>query len=122
DAAHSVIDKNPNRTPKALFTDRTDGVNIILKEAYDERAEASYIMDEISSLRREGYDWSNFAVMYRTNAQSRALEENCIREGIPYKLIGGVGFYKRREVRDLLAYLRFLNNGSDRVSFARIIN
>jgi DNA helicase-2/ATP-dependent DNA helicase PcrA len=72
--------------------------------------------------RREGLDYRDFAVMYRTNAQSRALEEACIRDSIPYKLVGGVGFYKRREIRDLLAYLRLINNGDDSVSFNRIIN
>lgn len=123
DAARAVIDKNPHRTPKALFTEREDGPQITIHEAYDEEHEARFIINEIGSLRMRDYtNWSDFAVMYRTNAQSRALEDACIREGIPYRLVGGVGFYKRREVRDVLAYLRLIANPNDRVSFARIIN
>lgn len=123
DAARAIIDKNTNRTPKALFTDRTGGTRVTLYEAYDETFESRYIADTIHELRDEhGLDWADFAVMYRTNAQSRALEEVCIREGIPYRLVGGVGFYKRREIRDLLAYLRVVNNINDKISFQRIIN
>ncbi|MBC8100173.1 MAG: UvrD-helicase domain-containing protein [Armatimonadetes bacterium] len=123
DAARSVIDRNPNRTRKALFTERGDGDRIILQEAYNEDYEARYVVEQIETLQRQyKYGYGAFAVMYRTNAQSRAIEEACIKEGIPYKLVGGVGFYKRREIRDLLAYLRLVNNLNDKVSFARIIN
>ncbi len=123
DAARAIIDRNPHRTPKALFTDRGGGPAITVHEAYNENEEAQFVVDQIDLLRRrEDHDWTDFAVMYRTNAQSRALEEACIQHGIPYRLVGGVGFYKRREVRDLLAYLRVVNNGSDKVSFSRIIN
>jgi ATP-dependent DNA helicase UvrD/PcrA len=123
DAARAVIDKNDHRTPKALFTDRKGGALITLFEAYSEAEEADFVLKTIDDLRRqEGLEYKDFAVMYRTNAQSRALEEACIRESIPYKLVGGVGFYKRREVRDLLAYLRLVNNPDDSVSFNRIIN
>ncbi|MEQ8674597.1 MAG: 3'-5' exonuclease [Aggregatilineales bacterium] len=123
DAARAVIDKNPNRTPKALFTDRAEGDKISLHEAYSEDYEARFVVDKIDEMcRKKGLDYKDFAVMYRTNAQSRALEEACIREGIPYVLIGGVGFYKRREVRDILAYLRIINNNADKISFSRIIN
>lgn len=122
DAARAVIDRNPNRTPKALFTDRKEGANLTLYEAYNEDYEARWITERIEEIRQRGREYKDFAVMYRTNAQSRALEEACIREGIPYVLIGGVGFYKRREIRDLLAYLRIINNPNDRVSFARIVN
>jgi DNA helicase II / ATP-dependent DNA helicase PcrA len=123
DAARAVIDRNPNRTRKALFTDRGNGEHITLYEAYNEDLEARYVVEQIEELQRKHrYQYSDFAVMYRTNAQSRALEEVCIREGIPYKLVGGVGFYKRREVRDILAYLRVINNPNDKVSFSRIIN
>lgn len=121
--ARAIIDKNPNRTPKALFTDRDGGEMITVHEAYNQDYEAQFVIQKIDELcRKKGYDYNDFAVMYRTNAQSRALEEQCIREGIPYALIGGVGFYKRREVRDLLAYLRLINNGNDKISFNRIIN
>ena len=123
DAARAIIDRNPHRTPKALFTDRGGGAAITVHEAYNENDEAQFVVDQIDLLRRrEDHDWTDFAVMYRTNAQSRALEEAFIQQGIPYRLVGGVGFYKRREVRDLLAYLRVVNNGSDKVSFSRIIN
>jgi DNA helicase-2/ATP-dependent DNA helicase PcrA len=124
DAARAVIDKNSNRTPKALFTDREGGAKITIYEAYDDEYEARFIMDTVTELRRgrEGYDYSDFAVMYRTNAQSRSLEEACVRMGIPYTIVGGVGFYGRREIRDMLAYLRVVSNPDDRISFARIIN
>jgi DNA helicase-2/ATP-dependent DNA helicase PcrA len=123
DAARAVIDRNPNRTPKALFTDRGEGSQITLTEAYNDEFEARTAIEKIEDLRREhGYGYGDVAVMYRTNAQSRALEDACVREGIPYKLIGGVGFYKRQEVRDLLAYLRLIHNPNDKVAFARVIN
>ncbi len=123
DAARAVIDQNTQRTPKALFTERTGGEKIALYEAYSEQEEAEYVVTMVEKLRRkESLAYRDFSVMYRTNAQSRALEEAFIREQIPYKLVGGVGFYKRREIRDLLAYLRLINNPDDSVSFGRIIN
>ncbi len=123
DVARAVIDHNRNRTPKALFTERGDGERVIVQEAYNETYEAEYVVEQIRKLRqRDGYAYGDFAVMYRTNAQSRALEEVFIREGVPYVLVGGVGFYKRTEIRDLLAYLRLINNPNDKISFARIIN
>lgn len=123
DAARGVIDQNTHRTPKALFTDRRGGAPIQVFEAYSDQEEAEYVVGMIEDQRkRQGLDYRDFAVMYRTNAQSRALEEAFIKEGMPYKLVGGVGFYKRREIRDLLAYLRLVNNPDDSVSFNRIIN
>lgn len=123
DAARGIIDRNPNRTMKALFTERGQGERLVLREAYNEEFEARYVVEQIETLREQhGYAFRDFAVMYRTNSQSRAVEDTCIREGIPYRLVGGVGFYKRREVKDLLAYLRVVNNASDKVSFNRIIN
>ena len=123
DAARAVIDKNTHRTPKALFTEQNGGAPLTLFEAYSEDEEAQFVIKMVEDLRhRQGLDYKDFAVMYRTNAQSRALEEACIRESVPYKLVGGVGFYKRREIRDLLAYLRIINNPDDSVSFNRIIN
>jgi len=123
DAARAVIDKNTFRTPKALFTTRRDGEKIDVHEAYDADFEARYVLDQTRELMKNAkLTWNDFAVMYRTNAQSRALEESCIRDGIPYKLVGGIGFYQRREIRDLMAYLRVVNNGNDKVSFSRIIN
>lgn len=122
DAARAVIDRNPNRTRKALFTERGGGSKITITEAYSDEFEARFVVDKVEELRKQGFDYGSFAVMYRTNAQSRAIEEACVREGLPYRLIGGIGFYKRAEVRDLLAYLRLINNPNDKVSFARIIN
>ncbi len=123
DAARAVIDHNRNRTPKALHTDKGRGEPIYIHEAYNERYEAEYVLEQIHQLRRrQGCDYRDFAVMYRTNAQSRAMEQAFVNEGVPYVLVGGVGFYKRREVKDLLAYLRLIHNPDDRVSFGRIIN
>ncbi|MGQ9908531.1 MAG: ATP-dependent helicase [Candidatus Flexifilum sp.] len=123
DAARAVIDRNTFRTPKALFTDRQGGAPITIHEAYSEREEGEYIAEQIARLRRQyGYSFSAFAVMYRTNAQSRALEDAMRLASIPYRLVGGVGFYKRREIRDLIAYLRLINNPEDQVSLARVIN
>jgi DNA helicase II / ATP-dependent DNA helicase PcrA len=123
DVARSVIEKNTNRTPKALFTTREGGEKVQVQESYDAEFEARYMVENVETLMKdEERQFSDFAVMYRTNAQSRALEEACVREGIPYKLIGGVGFYQRREIRDLLAYLRVINNSNDKISFSRVIN
>jgi DNA helicase-2/ATP-dependent DNA helicase PcrA len=123
DAARAVIDRNTHRTPKALFTDRPGGAPVTIYEAYSDSEEAEYVATQIEHLiQRQGLEYKDFAIMYRTNAQSRALEDTLIREAIPYKLVGGVGFYKRREIRDLLAYLRLVNNPDDSVSFNRIVN
>ncbi len=123
DAARAVIDKNTHRTPKALFTDQVGGQPVTVYEAYSEVDEAEYVIQRVDDQRKqERLDYRDIAVMYRTNAQSRALEEAFIRSNTPYRLIGGVGFYKRREIRDLLAYLRLINNPDDAVSFARVVN
>lgn len=123
DAARAVIDKNPHRQRKDLFTERKGGAKVYLYEAYNESEEGEYVAQKVELLRhRDHLNYRDFAVMYRTNAQSRAIEEAFIRENVPYKLVGGVGFYKRREIRDLLAYLRIINNPDDSVSFNRIIN
>lgn len=122
DTARAVIDRNQHRTPKALFTDRKGGEKVIVYEAYDDEYEAKYVADQIDYLRNQRYDYHDIAVMYRTNTQSRALEEILRRRAIPYTLVGGVGFYKRREVKDLLAYLHVIQNPDDRMNFDRIIN
>jgi len=123
DVARAVIDRNRNRIPKVLHTDKGRGKPIQVHEAYDERYEAEYVLEQIHRLRlQQGCDYRDFAVMYRTNAQSRAIEQAFVSEGVPYMLVGGVGFYKRREVKDLLAYLRLIHNPDDRVSFERVIN
>lgn len=123
DVARAVIDKNTQRTRKALFTEREGGPLVTVYEAYNEEEEASFVMRKILDTRRKlKLEYKDFAIMYRTNAQSRALEDACVREGIPYRLVGGVGFYRRREIRDLLAYMRLVNNMDDVVSFTRVIN
>jgi DNA helicase-2/ATP-dependent DNA helicase PcrA len=122
DVARAVIDQNRNRTRKELFTQQGDGERITIRQCYDDKEEARYIMEEINRLREAGIPYTDVAVMYRTNAQSRAIESACIDNAVPYVLVGGVGFYKRREVRDLLAYLRVISNPNDTVAFARIIN
>jgi len=123
DAAQAVIARNLDRTDKQLVTEKGAGPAITVYEAYDEREEADYVALEIARLRREGrIDWGGAAVMYRTNAQSRALEDAFMRRGIPYKLVGGTRFYLRREVKDILAYLRLAHNPADEGALARIIN
>ena len=123
DIARAVIDRNRQRRPKALHTDQGRGAKAQVFEAFDERYEAEQALDEILRLRsQDGLAYKDFAVMYRTNAQSRAIEQAFVSRSIPYVLVGGVGFYKRREVKDLLAYLRLVHNPDDRISFERVIN
>ena len=123
DVARAVIDRNRNRTPKALHTQLGRGEMVSVFEAFDERVEADTVLEWIYQLRsKAGLDFKDFAVMYRTNAQSRAMEQAFVNATVPYVLVGGVGFYKRREVKDLLAYLRLVHNPDDRISFERVIN
>ena len=123
DVARAVIDNNRNRTPKALHTEQGQGARAKVFEAYDERYEADYVLEQIHQLHlQDGFDYKDFAVMYRTNAQSRAMEQAFVNASTPYVLVGGVGFYKRREVKDMLAYLRLIHNTDDRISFERIVN
>jgi DNA helicase-2/ATP-dependent DNA helicase PcrA len=122
-AANAVISRNPGRKPKRLWTDSGDGPKVVGYVADDEHAEAQFVADEIDRLGDEGIAKSgDVAVFYRTNAQSRVLEEIFIRVGLPYRVVGGTRFYERREVRDALAYLRFLANPEDSVSLRRIVN
>jgi DNA helicase II / ATP-dependent DNA helicase PcrA len=123
DAATGVIDQNPNRVHKALFTRRKEGALLHIKEAYNEDDEAQFVVDTIAELVALGeYDPGDFAIMYRVNAQSRALEDGFLRAGLPYRLIGATRFYARREVKDAMAYLRVIHNPDDRVSLERVIN
>ncbi|MDO9497653.1 MAG: 3'-5' exonuclease, partial [Nocardioides sp.] len=121
-AANSVIGHNKGRKPKRLWSDAGDGERIIGYVADDEHDEARFVSDEIDTLVDGGGRAGDVAVFYRTNAQSRVFEEVFIRTGQPYKVVGGVRFYERREVRDALAYLRMLNNPDDQVSLRRILN
>jgi DNA helicase-2/ATP-dependent DNA helicase PcrA len=123
DAASSLIRRNRNRKDKGLWSERGSGTPIIVFEAYDESEEAQYIVREVQRLKaRENYSSRDFAVMYRMNAQSRALEEAFVRSNVKYVIVGGTRFYERREVKDILAYLRLLHNPYDSVSLERIIN
>ncbi|MEP7286581.1 MAG: UvrD-helicase domain-containing protein [Chloroflexota bacterium] len=123
DAAMSIIDKNPDRVRKQLTTTRQDGAKIMLRDLANEEQEAEYIVEKIVELSYQGqYQLRDCAVMYRTNAQSRSLEEAFLRDHIPYKLVGATRFYGRREIKDLLAYLKLIHNPDDEVSLERIIN
>jgi DNA helicase-2/ATP-dependent DNA helicase PcrA len=123
DAARGVIDKNVHRTRKNLFTQRSGGAAISVYEAYNQDDEAQYVIDTIQQLiKKQQYKLSDFAVFYRTNAQSRALEDSFVRMGVPYRLVGGLRFYSRREIKDVLAYLRLVHNPHDAVSLTRVIN
>lgn len=121
-AANAVISKNAGRKAKNLWSDQGEGEQIVGYVADNEHDEARYVSSEITSLTRGTVRASDVAVFYRTNAQSRVFEEIFIRAGIPYRVIGGVRFYERREVRDLLAYLRVVLNPTDEVSLRRILN
>ncbi len=122
-AANAVISRNPDRKPKRLWSDAGDGPKIIGYVADNEHDEAAWIAGEIDRLSdEEGIRACDVAVFYRTNAQSRVFEEVFIRVGLPYKVVGGVRFYERREVRDALAYLKVLVNPADAVSLRRIVN
>ena len=123
DAARGVIDKNAQRTRKNLFTQRSGGAAISVYEAYNQDDEAQYVVDTIQQLiKKERFKLSDFAVFYRTNAQSRAIEDTFVRMGMPYRLVGGVRFYSRREIKDVLAYLRLVHNPHDAVSLTRVVN
>jgi DNA helicase-2/ATP-dependent DNA helicase PcrA len=123
DAARGVIDKNTQRTRKNLFTQRSGGTAISVYEAYNQDDEAQYVVDTMQQLiKQQQYKLADFAVFYRTNAQSRAIEDTFVRTGVPYRLVGGVRFYSRREIKDVLAYLRLVHNPHDAVSLTRVIN
>lgn len=123
DVAMAVIDRNPQRTPKRLFTERGQGQKISLHEAYNDRDEAEFVVNSIAGrVARQGAQPGDFAVMYRTNAQSRLLEEAFLRANLPYKLVGAQRFYGRREIKDVIAYLRLVHNLNDELSLSRVIN
>ena len=138
DAAHAVVSRNEDRKEKQLWTDRSGGIPIQVFEAYNEEEEAEWVARQVEGLARgrgslltrrahdrpDGAPWQlrDIAVMYRTNAQSRALEEAFLRYGLGYQLVGGTRFYERREIKDALAYLRVLRNDHDAVAFERIVN
>ncbi len=123
DAAHSVISKNQERSDKKLWTDSGNGAPVQILAVPNERAEGESVVRHISRSVDSGQRrYNDFAVLYRTNAQSRSVEEACLHYNIPYRVVGGVRFYDRKEVKDVLAYLRLIFQPEDRVSFERIVN
>ena len=121
DAASAVIGQNSNRKDKRLWTDRQGGARIVSYRGNDELEEADFIVRTLKQARSENID-STLAVLYRINAQSRAIEDSLMRESIPYKIIGGVRFYERKEIKDSLAFLKLIINRHDDVSLRRVIN
>jgi DNA helicase-2/ATP-dependent DNA helicase PcrA len=122
EAANHLIAKNQYRTDKHLFTKNPQGLPIAVVRLRNDREEAEYVVSRIDAYREAGHTLAEIAVFFRTHAQSRIIEELCMERGIPYRLVGGFKFYKRREVRDLIAYLRVVANPRDRISLARIVN
>ena len=122
-AANDVIKNNRHRRPKNLWTQNEDGEEIVYYRANDEQDEAVFVAKTIEELSREaGYKHRDFAVLYRTNAQSRTIEEALLKSNIPYTMVGGTKFYSRKEIRDVIAYLNLIANLSDNISFERIVN
>ena len=122
EAADSVIANNSERLEKHLWTENIRGEPVAIAEAYDENEEARLILDEIGKLDEEDIKRGEIAVMYRINAQSRAMETACNQRGVPYRLVGGLKFYQRKEVKDLICFLRLVNNPADDAALERIIN
>ncbi len=123
DLANAVIARNVHRTPKRLHTSRGQGPHVTVHEAYDESDEARYVASTIQHLVAQGRArLGDCAIMYRTNAQSRPLEDAFVARGMPYQLVGGTRFYQRKEIKDALAYLRIVHNPADNISLTRVIN
>ncbi|MGA9232291.1 MAG: DNA helicase PcrA [Exiguobacterium oxidotolerans] len=122
DAANHVIKNNSTRKDKKLWTENLEGEKLIIHTAENEREEAFYIVQEIRNSLRYGMKLNDIAILYRTNAQSRAIEETLLKSNVPYKMIGGTKFYDRKEIKDVLAYLRLISNPNEDLSFARIVN
>ena len=121
--ANAVISHNTNRTPKQLHTENGEGLAVTVYEAYNEIEEAAWVGDEVERLLSgQGFGPGDIAIMYRTNAQSRAIEETFVLRGLKYKLVGGTRFYERKEIKDALAYMRLVHNPADTVAMDRIIN
>lgn len=122
-AANEVIHNNLGRKDKSLWTDNEDGEQVTFCQYDTDFAEASQVVDSIKTLNdQEGISFNNFAILYRTNAQSRVFEEKMIQRSVPYKIIGSINFYQRKEIKDLLAYLKTIDNGLDGIAVKRIIN
>ena len=123
DAANAVIAKNTGRKNKKLWTDKSSDVKIEIKKNYSDKDEAVYVTQEINRLSAlNKYNFSDIAILYRTNVQSRLIEENLLKKNLPYNIYGGLKFYDRKEIKDILAYLKLISNPSDNIALKRIIN
>ena len=122
DAANQVIKNNKQRKDKNLWTSRGIGEKIKYYRAYNERDEAQYVLRKIKELINKGVEYKDIAILYRTNAQSRVMEEEMLKENLPYRVVGSFYFYSRKEIKDLIAYLRLIHNYKDNVSLLRVIN
>ena len=123
DAANALIDNNTGRKPKTMWTENPAGESLVLQVTDDQKGEARYVAEQIVRLHTvQRQPYGGMAVLYRTNAQSRAIEEEFLKQGLPYTMVGGVKFYDRKEIKDMLAYLRVIQNPADSVSFRRIVN
>ena len=122
EAANEVIKNNKERKDLKLYSDKGEGVKIKYLRSYDEKHEIALVLDEINDLLNSGYEPSDIAILYRTNAQSRVIEDVFLQKGIPYKVFGSYYFYNRKEIKDLLSYLRLIYNPNDEISLRRIIN
>ncbi len=122
-AANSLIKKNERQIPKDVYSKNDVGERLTLKPAYSDREEAMIVCQDIKRIRREdGGEWSDFAILYRTNSQSRSFEEQMRKDNIPYRIYGGLSFYQRKEIKDVIAYFRLVANPDDEEAFKRIIN
>ncbi len=122
-AANSLIRRNERQIPKNVFSKNEHGEKLQLKPAYSDREEALIVTQDIKRLKRQGNcNWSDFAILYRTNSQSRSFEEQMRKDGIPYRIYGGLSFYQRKEIKDVIAYFRLIANPDDEEAFKRIIN
>lgn len=122
-AANSIIKHNSRQIDKNIFSENDEGEQLILKMTYSDKEEAAVVCKEIKRIKREeGCQYSDFAVLYRTNAQSRSFEDECLKQGIPYKIYGGLSFYQRKEIKDVIGYFRLIVNHDDEEAFKRVIN
>lgn len=122
DAANQVIKNNTTSKDKKLWTKKETGDKIILKSCADGRDEVNFVIEEIIQMKNQGRKYTDFAILYRTNAQSRLFEEGFLKYGIPYKIFGGMQFYQRAEIKDIIAYMSVINNNRDGINLGRIIN
>lgn len=122
-AANSLIRHNARQIPKNVFSDNERGEKVVFKQAYSDREEAAIVCKEIKRIKsREKCGFGNFAILYRTNSQSRSIEEELRKSNVPYRVFGGLSFYQRKEIKDIIAYFRLVANPNDEEAFRRIIN